>query len=206
MRPRTALRKPAIITRRLISLVIRATAITTMSFGVAFGFLSATTSPGSHYDPHLFADRRRCFVRRGLRRHGHHAVAHPADEGRAPSIWKVASTKPKIAIGNSRKPRNAPRASSKRKATSSCAATAKASSPMPTIRSASSPGATAPSLIGTCFAFAIEEQGETTALTDGTRLHDQKISRPPTAHAGSRGAKSRCAPTATARCRASAAM
>jgi hypothetical protein len=34
---------------------VRAIAVTTMSFGVAFGFLSATTSPGSHYDPHLFA-------------------------------------------------------------------------------------------------------------------------------------------------------
>ncbi len=55
MRPRAALRKPAIITRRLFSLVIRAFAITTMAFGVAFGFLSATTSPGAHYDPHVFA-------------------------------------------------------------------------------------------------------------------------------------------------------
>ena len=55
MRPRTALRKPAIITRRVFTLVIRAFAITTMAFGVAFGFLSATTSAGSNYDPNLFA-------------------------------------------------------------------------------------------------------------------------------------------------------
>src|SRR5215472_9212687 len=55
MRPRAALRKPAIITRRVFTLVIRAFAITTMAFGVAFGFLSATTSAGSHYDPNLFA-------------------------------------------------------------------------------------------------------------------------------------------------------
>jgi PAS domain S-box-containing protein len=55
MRPRVALRKPAIITRRVFTLVIRAFAITTMAFGVAFGFLSATTSAGSRYDPNLFA-------------------------------------------------------------------------------------------------------------------------------------------------------
>jgi PAS domain S-box-containing protein len=55
MRPRASLKKPAIITRRFISLVVRAAAITSMSFGVAFGFLSGTTAPGAHYDPYMFA-------------------------------------------------------------------------------------------------------------------------------------------------------
>jgi signal transduction histidine kinase/CheY-like chemotaxis protein len=39
----------------LFSLTIRAIAITSMSFAVAFGFLSGATSPGAHYDPHAFA-------------------------------------------------------------------------------------------------------------------------------------------------------
>jgi PAS domain S-box-containing protein len=55
MRPRATLRKPAIITRRLFTLVVRAAVVTSMSFGVAFGFLSGTTAPGAHYDPYLFA-------------------------------------------------------------------------------------------------------------------------------------------------------
>jgi PAS domain S-box-containing protein len=55
MRPRVPLKKPAIITRRLLSLVVRAAAIASMSFGIAFGFLSGTMSPGSHYDPYNFA-------------------------------------------------------------------------------------------------------------------------------------------------------
>jgi PAS domain S-box-containing protein len=55
MRPRVPLKKPAIITRRLLSLLVRAAAITSMSFGIAFGFLSGTMSPGSHYDPYNFA-------------------------------------------------------------------------------------------------------------------------------------------------------
>jgi PAS domain S-box-containing protein len=55
MRLSATLRKPAILTRRLFSLAVRATVITTMSFGVAFGFLSGTTSPGAHYDPNQFA-------------------------------------------------------------------------------------------------------------------------------------------------------
>ena len=49
------LSKPAILTRRLISLVVRTVVITTMSFGVAFGFLSGATSKMAHYDPNTFA-------------------------------------------------------------------------------------------------------------------------------------------------------
>jgi PAS domain S-box-containing protein len=55
MRPRATLRKPAIVTRRLLSLIVRAAAITSMAFGIAFGFLSGTTSEGAHYDPNSFA-------------------------------------------------------------------------------------------------------------------------------------------------------
>jgi signal transduction histidine kinase/DNA-binding response OmpR family regulator len=55
MRPRASLRTPAILTRRLWSLIVRAVVLTTMSFGVAFGFLSGTLSQGVHYDPNAFA-------------------------------------------------------------------------------------------------------------------------------------------------------
>jgi PAS domain S-box-containing protein len=55
MRPRATLRKPAIITRRLLSLIVRAVAITSMAFAVAFGFLAGATSPQAHYDPYMFA-------------------------------------------------------------------------------------------------------------------------------------------------------
>jgi PAS domain S-box-containing protein len=55
MRPRAILAKPIILTRRLIWLVIRAIAITTTSFAIAFGFLSGATSQGAHYDPNQFA-------------------------------------------------------------------------------------------------------------------------------------------------------
>src|SRR5581483_11450327 len=55
MRRRLPLHKPGIITRRLISLVVRTVAITTMSFGIAFGFLSGATSSAGHYDPNTFA-------------------------------------------------------------------------------------------------------------------------------------------------------
>lgn len=55
MRFSATFRKPAILTRRIFSLVVRATVITTTSFGVAFGFLSGARAPGAHYDPNHFA-------------------------------------------------------------------------------------------------------------------------------------------------------
>jgi PAS domain S-box-containing protein len=55
MRPRATLGKPAIIVRRLFSLLVRSAAIISMSFAVAFGFLAGATSPVAHYDPYMFA-------------------------------------------------------------------------------------------------------------------------------------------------------
>ena len=55
MRPRAHLRRPAIVTRRLSSFIVRAAIITFMSFAVAFGFPAGATSPAAHYDPYMFA-------------------------------------------------------------------------------------------------------------------------------------------------------
>jgi len=55
MRSRATMRKPAFISRRLLSLIVRAAVITSMSFGIAFGFLSGATGQGAHYDPSSFA-------------------------------------------------------------------------------------------------------------------------------------------------------
>ena len=52
---RATIGKSAILSRRLLSLVVRALAITSMSFAVAFGFLSGATAPAAHYDPNSFA-------------------------------------------------------------------------------------------------------------------------------------------------------
>jgi PAS domain S-box-containing protein len=55
MRQRATLKKPAIVVRRLISLIVRAVAITSMAFGIAFGFLSGTMGDRGSYDPYNFA-------------------------------------------------------------------------------------------------------------------------------------------------------
>ena len=55
MRPRANLGTPAIIGRRIFSLLVRSAIIISMSFAVAFGFLAGATSPVAHYDPYMFA-------------------------------------------------------------------------------------------------------------------------------------------------------
>jgi signal transduction histidine kinase/CheY-like chemotaxis protein len=55
MRQRAILTKPAIFTRRFLSLIVRGFIITSMSFGIAFGFLSGTMGQGANYDPNSFA-------------------------------------------------------------------------------------------------------------------------------------------------------
>jgi len=45
----------ALLHRRVAVFVLRAFAILSMSFAAAFGFLAATTSPASRYDPYAFA-------------------------------------------------------------------------------------------------------------------------------------------------------
>ena len=55
MRPRANVGKRVIVTRRLLSMLVRAAAITSMSFAVAFGFLSGTMAQAAHYDANSFA-------------------------------------------------------------------------------------------------------------------------------------------------------
>jgi CheY-like chemotaxis protein len=55
MRRRATLGKPAIVARRLLSLIVCSAAIISMSFAVAFGFLAGASSPMAHYGTYMFA-------------------------------------------------------------------------------------------------------------------------------------------------------
>jgi PAS domain S-box-containing protein len=55
MRARATLRKPAILSRRLFSLVVRTIFIGTASIAIAFGFFAGATSTAARYDPYMFA-------------------------------------------------------------------------------------------------------------------------------------------------------
>ncbi len=55
LRQRATFRKPAIILRRVATVIIRSAIIAIMAFAVSFGFLAGATSPAAHYDPYMFA-------------------------------------------------------------------------------------------------------------------------------------------------------
>jgi PAS domain S-box-containing protein len=177
MRSRASFRTPAILSRRLLSLVVRALAITSMSFAVAFGFLSGATAPGAHYDPNSFAIgvaalfgascgamgillsriRQMKAELRGLEarldeaedRHWEFREA----QDRAKSFFEAQGDVIVRRDGNG--------------------AITYANDAFCTLA-----GCAREDLLGASFALAVEEQGETTLLPDGTRVHDQKIAAP----------------------------
>jgi PAS domain S-box-containing protein len=174
MRPRASLRRPAILTRRLWSLVIRSFVITTMSFGVAFGFLSATLAQGSHYDPNAFAIgvaalfgascgamglfiSRIRQMKRELR--GLEARLDEAEDRH----WEIREAQERAknffeAQGDVIVRRDGGGAITY--ANDAFCALA---------------GRTHEDLLGAGFTLPVEEQGDAAVLPDGTRVHDQKI-------------------------------
>src|SRR5580704_12260640 len=174
MRPRTALRKPAIVTRRVISAIVRATAVTTMSFGVAFGFLSATTSPGAHYDPHLFAI-------------GVAALFGAACGGMGIMLSRIRQMKGELRELEGRLDEAEDRHWEFKEAQERAKSFFEAQGDAIARRNGKGiityandtfcklAGKSRTELIGTAFMLPVEQQGDTAVLPDGTRVHDQKI-------------------------------
>ena len=174
MRDRANIRRPAILTRRFLLLVVRALAITSMAFAVAFGFLSGATAPGAHYDPNSFAIgvaalfgascgamgillsriRQMKAELRGLEARldeaeDRHWEFREAQE-RAKSFFEAQGDVIVRRDGNG---------AITYVNDTFCALASRARE----------------DLLGTSFALPVEEQGKTTILADGTRVHDQKI-------------------------------
>jgi len=177
MQPRKSLRKPAILTRRLWLLVIRLFVISSMSFGVAFGFLSATLAQGSHYDANVFAigvaalfgascGAMGIFISRIRQMKGElrglEARLDEADDRH----WEIREAQERAknffeAQGDVIVRRDGGGAITY--ANDAFCALA---------------GRTREELLGTTFAPPVEEQGDATLLPDGTRIYDQKIAAP----------------------------
>jgi len=203
MGPRATLRKPAILGRRLYSLVIRAVVITTMSFAVAFGFLSGATSPSAHYDPHMFAI-------------GVSSLFGAACGAIGILISRIRQMKAELRALEARLDEAADRNWEIREAQERTTSFFEAQDDVIVRRNSlgaityandafcALAGRDREAILTTNFTLAVLEQGQTSILADGTRAHDQKIAAADS-HAGSPGVKSTFAPTAAARCKASAA-
>src|SRR5579862_5882824 len=175
MLPRVTLLKPGIFTRRLFSIIVRAAVITTMSFGVAFGFLSGTQA--ASYDPYAFAIgvaalfgaacgtigilisriRQMKAELRGLEGN----LEQAADRN-----WEISEAQERAksffeAQGD---------VIVRRDATSAITYASDAFCALA--------GRPREDLLATTFALPVEEQGEVSSLADGTRVYDQKITVP----------------------------
>jgi signal transduction histidine kinase/CheY-like chemotaxis protein len=177
MRPRVILRKPGIITRRLISLVVRTIAITSMSFAVAFGFLSGATSPMAHYDPNSFAI-------------GVATLLGAACGGIGILISRIRQMKAELRGLESNLEQAADRNWEISEAQERAKSFFEAQGDVIVRRDATSAityandafctlaGRPREELLATAFALPVEEQSEVSSLADGTRVHDQKIAAP----------------------------
>jgi len=177
MRRRAILRRPAILSRRLFSLIIRSLVIASMSFGVAFGFLSGATAPGAHYDPHAFAV-------------GVSALFGAACGALGLLISRIRQMKAELRDFEASLEQAADRNWEIREAQERAKSFFEAQGDVIVRRDSSGAityandafcalcGRSRPQLLATTFALAVEEQGETRALPDGTRLYDQKLATP----------------------------
>jgi signal transduction histidine kinase/DNA-binding response OmpR family regulator len=177
MRRRIILKRPAILTRRLVLLCVRAAAITTMSFAAAFGFLSGATSRLAHYDPNSFAI-------------GVAALFGAACGTIGILISRVRQMKGELRGLEARLERAADRNWEISEAQERAKSFFEAQGDVIVRRDANHvityandafcklAGRSRDDLLATTFALPIEEQSAATTLPDGTRVYDQKIAAP----------------------------
>ncbi len=177
MRRRATLGKPAIITRRLFSLIVRSAVITSMAFAVAFGFLSGATSPQAHYDPYMFAI-------------GVAALFGASCGGMGIFISRIRQMKGELRDLEARLDKEADRNWELSEAQERTKSFFEAQGDVIVRRDGAGAityandafcalaGRAREDLLATAFALPVEEQGETRLLPDGTRMHDQKIAAP----------------------------
>jgi PAS domain S-box-containing protein len=174
MRDRATIRRPAILTRRFLLLVVRALAITSMAFAVAFGFLSGATAPGAHYDPNSFAI-------------GVAALFGASCGAIGILLSRIRQMKAELRGLEARLDEAEDRHWEFREAQERAKSFFEAQGDVIVRRDGTGAityvndtfcalaGRAREDLLGTSFALPVEEQGKTTIFADGTRVHDQKI-------------------------------
>jgi PAS domain S-box-containing protein len=174
MGPRATIRTPAIVTRRVISGIVRALAVTSMSFAVAFGFLSGAASPRAHYDPNSFAI-------------GVAALLGAACGAMGIFISRIRQMKAELRALETRLDEAEDRNWESREAQERAKSFFEAQGDVIVRRDGNGTityandtfcalaGRSRDDLLGTTFALPVLEQSDVTRLPDGTRVHDQKI-------------------------------
>jgi PAS domain S-box-containing protein len=174
MRPRAQLRKPAIVTRRLSSFVVRAAIITVMSFAVAFGFLAGATSPAAHYDPYMFAIGVASLFGAAC---GAMSILIARIRRMAAELRNLEARLDEAADHNWEIREAQERAASFLEAQDDLIVRRDASGAISYVNDAfcALAGRARAELVATTFTLPVMAQGETGVMADGTRARDQKI-------------------------------
>src|SRR5580698_3407865 len=177
MRRRFTLPKPGILTRRLISLVVRTLAIATMSFGVAFGFLSGATSSMAHYNPNSFAVGLSALFGAAC---GAIGILYSRIRQMKGELRNLEARLEQAADRNWEISEAQERAKRFFEAQGDVIVRRDATSAVTYVNDAfcTLAGRGRDELLATTFALSIEEQSEVSSLPDGTRIYDQKIGPP----------------------------
>ena len=177
MRPHATLRKPAILSRRVWSLIVRGAVITSMAFAIAFGFLSGATSPEANYDPNTFAI-------------GVAALFGASCGAMGILISRIRQMKTELRDIEARFDEAADRNWEIQEAQERTVSFFEAQGDVIVRRDGAGAityandafctlaGRVREDLLGTAFALPVQEQGEYRRLADGTQVHDQKIATP----------------------------
>ena len=177
MRDRASIRTPAILTRRLLSLIVRAFVITSTAFAVAFGFLSGAMSPSAHYDANSFAI-------------GVAALFGASCGAMGILLSRIRQMKAELRGLETRLDEAEDRHWEFREAQERAKSFFEAQGDVIVRRDVNGSvtyandafctlaGRPRESVLGTNFTLAVEEQGATTLFADGTRVYDQKVTAP----------------------------
>ena len=177
MQRRANLPLSAIATRRFYWLVVRAMVLTVTSFAIASGFLSGTTADSAHYDPQTFAV-------------GTAALFGAACGALGILVSRIRQMKRELHWLETRLDEAEDRNWEAREAQERAKSFFEAQGDVIVRRDGKGAityandafcalaGIPREDLLGRAFALAVEEQGPTTLLADGSRIHDQKIAAP----------------------------
>ncbi|MEA2903754.1 MAG: hypothetical protein QOI12_1141 [Alphaproteobacteria bacterium] len=164
----------ALFSRRALTLAVRAVVLLSMSFAAAFGFLAAMNSPGSHYDPHLFAIGAAALFGAAC---GAVGLLFSRNRAFKDELRKMRARLEDLSDRNWELKESEERAKSFIEAQGDVIVRRDGEGRISYANDAfcALAGRGRGDLTGTTFMPAVLEQGDTALLADGTRIHDQKL-------------------------------
>jgi PAS domain S-box-containing protein len=176
-RPDIRMLARALFSRRTFSFVVRALALLSMSFAAAFGFMAGARHPAAHYDPYLFAIGVAAFFGAACA-----ALALSISRNRTlrAELRGTQDRVEQLSDQNWQLKEDEERARSFLAAQGDVIVRRDRVGRITYVNDAFCELAvrTRERLLGSDFALVVREQGGTAVLSDGTRVHDQKIESP----------------------------